>query len=330
VLGSAYLLLPALGALLGYMAAVSAGTQVPVPSLSLVLALLVLGIFDSAAGLIGVAVFAAVVGLSGGLATPGQVRLMMGLGGMWFVTPLLAGAARPLRRVPAQTREELWDRAADFVVASLVGAWAVQKIVQGLSGLAGFHVPLVAEANVCALVVLLALVGRIALETLVANLYPRRLAAVQPAMQLGSNTALRLLGLVTRTAVFVFVAIAFVGPVWQLWVGVALFVLPQLGKVYEARYPNLDWLYRWLPRGLLKLVVVLILAKLVGSLVSNLSGSHREVVANAFIIVALPAVALAVLGLVGRVGPETPLTWKHRAAGAALLLVGLVAVLAFP
>lgn len=330
VFGSAYLLFPVLGIVLGAAAAGSAaGQPVPVPSTELVLGLLVLGVVDAASGLLGVVAFALGLLFAGQLGTPGHLRLLMGIGGMWSVTPLLAGAARPLRRVPARTLEHLWDRSADVVVASLVGAWAVQKIVLGLPGLAGARLPLTASANTCALIVLVALAGRIAAETLAASYYPRRLADVQPAMILKPGPKQRLLATLLRTGIFVFVAIAFVGPLWQLWVGALLFIIPQVLGVYEEKFPNRPQIFHWMPRGILKTVVMLFVGKWTAILLLGLIANSHQVLADAFVVLALPGLALSIVGLFGRDGVETPLTWWHRAAGAAVLATGILFVLGF-
>jgi hypothetical protein len=325
--GVSYMFLPAAGLVLGLLAASDATRHVvPVPTLTLVVLLLVLGVVDAFAGFVGVLVYGVTLGLGGHLASAPDLRLLIGLGGTWFVTPLLAAAARPLRRVPARTMGHLWDHGADFVVASLIGAWAVQKIVQALPGLAGVRVGLAANANLCALVVLLALVGRVAAEALAANLYPRRLAAVQPQMVLDPPIRQRLLALAGRAAIFTFIAVAFVGLRWQLWVGLALFAVPQLLSIFGDRLPNHPRLYHYLPRGILRTVIMLLVASWVGGLVLHMSTDPHELVADAFAVVAVPGAALSLISVIGRDGAETTLTWWHRAAGTAVLLVGIAFV----
>jgi hypothetical protein len=132
-----------------------------------------------------------------------------------------------------------------------------------------------------------------------------------------------------RTAIFVFVAIAFVGPVWQLWVGAVLFVVPQVLSIYEDKFPNRPIIFRALPRGILKLVVMLFVAKWFGSLVIGLITDRHQVVADAFVLLALPGLALSLVGLFGHDGFERPLTWWHRAAGAVILVVGVLFVVGF-
>ena len=96
-------------------------------SFRVTVALAMLGVFDALAGLIGVLVFAGGVVIMGGLSSADAVRTLLGLATLWFAAPLIAGTIRPLRRPATMTPREHWDRTTDIVIASLVGAWAVQK-----------------------------------------------------------------------------------------------------------------------------------------------------------------------------------------------------------
>jgi hypothetical protein len=87
--------------------------------------------------------------------------------------------------------------------------------------------------------------------------------------------ALRRLGACgMRTALFVFFAYIVVGMSWQLWVGAALFVIPQVLAVFEERYPNSAALYAALPKGLVELVLMLSVGTAVGALL--ISGAMDE------------------------------------------------------
>jgi len=238
----------------------------------------------------------------------------------------MAGAARPLRRLPASNRKEAWDRAADLVIASLVGAWAVQQIVSALPTLAGRDDLAIAEhADAAALWVLLALAIRIAAETLAAHLYPRRLATVQPRNLPPPGHLQRLAAAAGRTAVFLFVATVVVGSSWQLWVGSALFVAPEVLSVYRDRLPKLAWLSRVRPRGLVEVVVVLLITTGIGALLLSSDYDPQTIVADGFVILSLPGFLLSMLGLFTP-DDERPLGWRHRLAGIPLLALAVVAV----
>jgi hypothetical protein len=180
-LGSLSLLAPAAGVVLGALALSDTGGHAVPPQIALVIAVCVLGVLDAMAGILAALVFIAGVLVSGHVATADDVRVLMGLGGLWFAAPLIASAARPLRRTPESTWQERWDRLADLVIASLIGAWAVQKLAAAFPGLAGHPLPIATETTPLALAVLIALLARFAVETLVIHLYPERLNRVLPA-----------------------------------------------------------------------------------------------------------------------------------------------------
>ena len=147
MLGSASLLVLVAGATPGVLAIQDTGGDALPSAATLTIAIAVLGVLDAAAGLVRRADLLGGVLLLGGLDSDADVRTLLGLSAMWFVVPVLAGAARPLRRPPTRGLAESWDRAADFVIASLIGAWAVKSIIEGLPGLAGLQLPIAGYAD---------------------------------------------------------------------------------------------------------------------------------------------------------------------------------------
>jgi hypothetical protein len=327
MLGAASVVWPVTGLVLGVLAVSDVGGEALPPATALTIAIAMLGVLDATAGLIAVLTFAVGVAAFGGLDSAPALRTLLGLCSLWFVVPVMAGAARPLRRLPASNRQEAWDRAADFVIASLVGAWAVQQIVSALPTLAGKDdLPIAAHADAAALWVLLALAIRIAAETLAAYLYPRRLARVQPRDLPPPRRLQRLASAAGRAAVFVFVATVVVGSAWQLWVGAALFVVPEVLSVYRDRLPQFAWLSRVRPRGLAEVVVVLLVTTAIGALLLSSDYDPRTIVPNGFVILSLPGFILSMLGLF-TLDDERPLGWRHRLAGVPLLALAVAIVL---
>jgi hypothetical protein len=329
MLGSLSLLAPVGGAVLGALAVHDTGGHALPPHLPLLVAICALGVVDSLAGIAAAAVVVAGVAVSGGLATADDLRVLLGLGGLWFAAPLIASAARPLRRPPAETAADRWDRLADLVIASLVGAWAVQKLASAFPGLAGRPLPIAGQTTTLALVVLAALLGRFVVESLVARLYPQRLAQVLPAGVPFSSPRQRLAASALRTGIFLLVAIPFVGSRWQLYVGAALFLLPQVLAIFEDRLPTWAGLDAVLPRGILKTVLMLLVGRWFGSLVASQIHDPRQLIANAFVLLSLPGLALSLLDIVGRDGAKRELTWRHRIGGAAVLATGVLFVLGY-
>ncbi len=328
IFGSASLLAVLAGVALGVLAVHDTGGAALPPVAALTIAIAVLGVLDATAGFVAILTFTIGVLALGGIDSNAQLRLMLGLGALWFVVPVLAGAVRPLRREPTRNLVESWERAADFVIASLIGAWAVQKIVLALPGLAGAQLPISAHADLAALCVLAALVGRLVFETIAAHLYPRRLD-VSEAGQLPEPGALQRLGSTAlRMGIFVFFARIVVGDSWQLWAAAALFVAPQILAVYAERFPNSPTLYRALPKGLVELVFMLFVGTAVGALlISSMDENADTFLANSLVLLSLPGFLLSLLQLFARDGPEPAIGWGKRIAGVALLGAGILLAL---
>jgi len=74
---------------------------------------------------------------------------------------------------------------------------------------------------------------------------------------------------------------------------------------------------------------MLFVGKGFGTLVIDQLHDPRTLIADAFVLLALPGLVLSLLDLVGRDGHKRELTWLHRIAGTAVLAVGVVFVLGF-
>jgi hypothetical protein len=331
ILGTASLLGLVGGLALGAAAIRDTGGDALPPTATLTIAIAVLGVLDATAGLAAVLLFTTGVLVLGGVDSNADLRIMLSLGALWFVVPVLAGAARPLRRPPTRTLGESWDRAADFVIASLVGAWTVQQILLALPGLAGMRLPIARHADTAAACVLAALAVRLAAETIASHLYPQRLDTAEAGHVPQPGKLQRLGASALRTTLFVFFGYIVAGTSWQLWVAAALFVAPQIVSVYKQHLPNFPWLFRTRPRGLLRIVLMLFVASVIGALLLHTMDKHAEsFLADSFVILALPGFVLALLPVFGREGDEPATGWGKRIAGIAILAAGILLALGRP
>lgn len=324
--GTGYLLLPTVGALLGGAAALDSGGRAVPPALGITVAVLLLGIVDAASGLVASLVFALGVAVAGGAGSAGAVRLLLGLGLLWFGVPLIAAAVRPFRRDPPGSLSDRWDLAADLVIASLVGAWAAQRMVQALPGLAGVELPIAGSADLVALVALGALVVRVLVEWAASAWFPARLAAVEPETLPGSGRAQQACSVLLRTGVLLFVAVTYVGNRWQLWVGGAVLLVAGLLSVFEGAFPQVTWLHRWLPTTTVRIVFLMVLGAAWSWWVFSQLVEPARAVADGFVLLSVPAVALGLLEVLGREGPSWRLTWFPRIAGVGVVVLGVFLV----
>jgi hypothetical protein len=322
--GSGSIVLITAGGILSMIAVANVHGHAAPPAAWLLGAMIAIGILDAVAGFLEGLIFAFGVLVGGGLGSADAIRTMLGLAIILFAVPLLAGAARPLRRPPPTSVSQWWDRGGDLVIASLIGCWAVYKMVQALPGLSGHSQPIVASAGILAALALSTVALRFALETASVHWFPARLAEVEcdPIGHPGRSQQLASLAL--RTSLFVFIAYAFLGNCWELWVGVALFVLPQVLKMTEDHFPNSTLLFRFIPTKVLKTVVLLVVGALWVGFVFGRIHDPRKLVGYSFILLSIPGLLYSIVELFGRDGSELPRNWAARIVGVSIVVAGVL------
>jgi len=324
--GPLYLLLPLSGAGLGLAGAIGAhGAAVP-PGTAVLIAIVVLSVFDSMAGACAAAVFSAGVVLGGGLSSADAVRSLLGIDLLFFAVPLIASAARPLRREPERTSTHSFDRTADVVIVSLVAAWAAEKLVGALPGLARLSFPIAGHAVVVAEAVLVAMTARMLGETAASRWYPHRLEKVVPAKVPSPGTTQMLISLTFQTLLAMFIAVAFLGNVWELYAGAVLFAGPQLIQMRQDRLPNVAWLVRAIPSGIVKTVVMMAVGAWFATFVASRITDPARFIAEGYVVLSIPGLALSSLSLFGREGKKWELNWALRIAGIGVLCLGVLMV----
>ncbi|MGV1005016.1 MAG: hypothetical protein ACOYEV_09675 [Candidatus Nanopelagicales bacterium] len=327
IIGTLWYLVPLFAVLLaGLAAGANAGSSLPPPFVLLV-AIMVLGIMDSCAGLTAFVVYALAVAVMGGLATLSSVRILLSVATLWIAVPLIAGAARPLRRDPWSTREERFDRITDYVVATFVSAWAASWLVGTWNGLSGLTLPVAEQTLAVAFVAAAGILLRLGLESVAALYYPQRLGGVSPVSMPEPGTAQRVASVVLRAVLFLFMAVVFVGNSWQLWVGGLLFVVPLLLVAYADRLPSFPQLHLYLPTGIARVVLMLFAGAIAVALVTALLVQPQYQIKYGFVLLSLPGVVLALWEILGREGKPPELTWTRRYVDVALLVIGIWLVL---
>jgi hypothetical protein len=134
----------------------------------------------------------------------------------------------------------------------------------------------------------------------------------------------RLGACLVRTALFVYFAIVVVGPSWQLWVGTAMFLVPQALSVFEDRFPSSPALSRALPGGLLELVLMLFVVTALGTLLLAALGDSKSFLPDSFLLLSVPGFLLSIAGLFGRDEQEDDLSWPSRLGGVVVLALGVM------
>ncbi|MCW2777683.1 MAG: hypothetical protein JWN17_1408, partial [Frankiales bacterium] len=223
------------------------------------------------------------------------------------------------RREVADEPGALWYRLGDVVVAPLLAAWLAYQLLTALPGLFGHDVALGDGAGPLAVVTGLAVLARVGLEELAARLYPARLEAVAPDEVPEGLPLQRVLGMVVRAGVFLFVGVPFVGVRPELFLGTALFIFPQVLRIWSHRLPELPWLRRVVPTGLVEITSLVVLGWwLSGQLQHHVADPHR-LAAVGFVVLAVPPAVHGVLAEMTGEDEEPEATWIRRGLGAAVV-----------
>jgi hypothetical protein len=325
--GPLWLVSSLLGIVLGLLSVASThGAAVP-PVIGLLIAIIVLSAFDVLGGLLAASTFTIGVIALGGLSTIAEARTLLGIDVIFFTVALTASAARPLRRLPAVSASDWFDRVADVVVASLIATWAVTKMIGSLPALSGLTLPIADSALTVALCAGGAIVLRYVLETVATYHYPLRLASVAPPKIGFPSIRQQLVSAVGKTALFVFIAIAYLGNIWPLWVGAALFLIPSVIAAFQAKLPNVPRLVKLIPGGVIKIVLMLCVGKLLAGWLASSIHNPQDFIDLAFVILSIPSLLLGFAGFFGRDGNKWELNWPIRIGGVFVVIVGVLLVL---
>jgi hypothetical protein len=322
LLGAFWGLVPVLAVVTGLLAASNTQYEVVMPALSLLTVIVVVSVFDALFGYIAVLTFGLAVAIGGGIHSADSVRGLLGMYVFSFAVPLIATASRPFRRVISQGATGLWDRTADLVLITLFGAWAGGSMFSALPGLIGFRPEYADQISHIQIAVALALVARFALENGAVILAPSQLR-VMTAKDLHEPTALQvILSSFVRTALFVFVAEVFIGNNWALWTGAVLYLVPKLIPLVQDSLPNVPSLHIFMPRGLLKIVLLLVIAKWWGGVLTSNISNADQMVRIGFVFMGAPGLVATICGWFGRSSTHKwEQNWVTRIAGLILLIL---------
>jgi hypothetical protein len=309
---------------LGLVAGTSGDGGVGLPALPVLLALVVLGVLDASAGAVGWGVLCLTALLTGRVGTADDVRTLLGLGSLLTWPALLTHAIRPLRRpgwqLSVRGREE---RVVDYLVPPILVAFLAGGVAKALNGLSGLELVLASDITAVRWAAGVAVVARYAVEDVAALRYPLRTQQLAPPKVQWPDRPWSVVGIVLRFAVFLFVAEPFFGLTAATLVAGLLTALPCVLGLWEDDLPDSPTVGRWLPRGMLKVVVLVVGCAVLASILIGDGGDAA--VRSTMLLMLLPGLAFALVELWGRTRPAWPDTRYKRAGGAAtwLVLAGL-------
>lgn len=323
MLGSFAAILHPLGLVLGFVALNGVGAQALPPQWVVFTTIVLLGVFDAFAGFLAAGIFFAGTLMTGNLGSRDEFLTVVGTIGIFFAPALIASAFRPLRR-EVSTFAEKWERITDYLLATVLTGWAVSKMVGSLESLAGIQLPITAYAFSIgawsAIAVFIRLVG----EDIATYVYPRRLAELHPELR-EPRRVQSLASLAFNTAVFVFLAEPFIGNSIQLWLGVLLFLLPKtLTLTLTHKLPKSKTLYNLLPKGALKLVVMILIGALFANWMQTLIPNPEEYVKWGFVLLGIPSLTFQIASFFGDQSISN--SWKVAGMGRYVYRLGGVII----
>ncbi|MBP6187299.1 MAG: hypothetical protein KA421_06050, partial [Rhodoluna sp.] len=322
--------LPSLAAaVLAVASLVVNGSSFVPPPWQLFLAIAVLGIFDTFAGLLGTTIFVLGALLLGAGGELDNIRMLLGVIIVGYGPALLANAFRAFRKVTESGSSYWWERLVDLGVLPFIGGWVTASMISTLPALAGVTLAVANHVTDFSLAIAIAIALRVGLEEFASRFFTERLNYLHPTEVNDAHKASRWVSLFIRLAIFIFVTAALMGNDWRTWMGSALFVLPTLVGWYSDRFPNYPWLWRILPNGVPGLAFTLVVASLTTNMVAGWFGSSPELVLWSFALLPIPMLALSVLHMLGRHGEpdevrfvQRPgLVWLYRIGGIVMLIV---------
>jgi hypothetical protein len=325
--GALWLLLPIAGVTLGIASAFNTNFEVVMPSLALLSAIVVIGTLDAFAGFLGAIVFAVAVLAGGGINSADSIRGLLGIWVMSFAVPMLATASRPFRRKNAIGLAGAWDRSTDFILILLFGALAAGSMFSSLPGLTGFRPEFAGNVAHIQIVAMCVLAARFVLENATVKLTPTRYRELTDLALRDASNVQQIVSSLIRTVVYLFVAEVFIGNNWALWVGGVLYLAPKLVGLVVDKFPNVESLHRWMPRGIFKVTVMMLLARIWGVALTNAISDPAQMITFSFVFMGTPGVVATVLGWFGRTSSRPwPQTWFTRIAGLIILIIGILMV----
>jgi len=293
--------------------------------MALVVAVMVLGVLDAYSGLLFVVAFGFSQLLGGGFTSVNSVRGFLGIAVFSFGPALVASAVRPFRRSSAG-EEIVWNRSVDVVLIAMFGAWAAGTMYSALPSLTTYKPAHSDRVTTVELVALAVLAVRWVLENASRVLVPNQLRTVEVEEFDEPSRMQRMSSNVLRTALFVFVAVVYIGNNWALWLGATMFLAPKIIDEFTDRLPNVAPLHRYLPRDLTRVVAMLFVALWWGGVVNDRIGDSADVLLYAFVLMGIPGHVLGVADWFGRESKGWPSTLLSKILGVVTLVVGFLLV----
>lgn len=319
IFGSWYLLLLPIALGLGLSASIDVSGNALPPAVGIIIAIMVIAVFDAFSGFIAGFIFFLATLLTGHLGSRSELLTTIGVMVLFFAPSLLASSFRPFRR-EIKDRDDVWERLTDLALGTLLSYWVITKMVGAMNGLARLELPISNYAHELGLYAAALLVLRFVLEEATARLYPVRLEILHVEIS-ERDIHQKIISLEFKIFFFVMLARPFVGYNLQLLLGAIIFAIPAItGLALEDGLPKKKL---YLPKGAFKTIVMIFVMAYISKAIESSFSNPETFLKWNFVVMALPGFALHYLDAI----TDSPGTeWRNSPAGRLTYRVGGVVI----
>lgn len=316
----------AAGAVLGVVSSFSVDQMALPPSLGFVVAIVALAFVDALAGAVAWITFTFVVLTNGNVDSWFDLRTLLGLGVLFACLPIIGAAIRPILRPLVGGRHVIVQRVGDYFMMPIFLGYAAASVYRALNGLSGLEVVPAASADVLRNICFMAAVIRLLAEDVSTRAFPRRRGDVEVKVQRTTGAVVAHFNVALLWAIFLLTASPYFGLGWRTWLVVTLMSIVPLAKIHKGSFPNVEFLHRWFPRGILRAAIMLFVGAYYGRWIEGVAGNAADARALAPFLL-FPGVAIGLIDCFGRSGGSWRESNFKQAAGFALWLVTLAVLL---
>jgi hypothetical protein len=255
---------------------------------------------------------------------------MIAISILWISVSLIVSKIRTYRRNAGEREDSVhfnWVRAGDLLIAPLLAYWLAGTLAGLVPALSGKEVPwITGHLEAIRLVAAGAMFVRVLLEIVAAQWYPKRMATTCPEALPNQAKRYSLPSLIGRCAVFAFIGVAFLGNCWQLWAATAIYGAAEAISIFKQSFPNLERLYPFLPRDLVKLLILIGASELVlHALAGNMTDTH-ELLRWGFMLALVPNLVIKFFEALVRSG-HFATNWRTRLGGVGVAMTFVLVAL---
>jgi len=292
--------------------------------------LMCIGIFDALAGFFGAFLYLNFIFANGNFTSKDAVFTGLGVALIFFAPGLIASKFRPLTR-DVKNFSNLWERATDYVLASLLTGWSVSKLVEALPGLSKLTLPIVDHAGQIGVIAGLAVAVRLGIEEIAWYLYPARLVKLTTELK-KPGLVQEIRAILFKTGIFYLLAEPFIGFNKYLLAGCGVFILPQLLSLVSHKFPKVNLLDQIIPRGAFKIVFFSFVSIFAVSYLKSLNLTPSDFILTSFVFLPIPALTFAFIDMFAGDRPfditkNTRFRYAYRSLGVIILGILIIIIL---